>query len=199
MLAFAMAIAFTAGVANATTSGPAEHFVTHKVISKITLGFTKLKGASTRSVDDDPPPVCNEQVQLAVTAGYIDDVLAETVSHYAGQVYCPPADDFQTMRHLSDNAQLAIGSEIVQQANLGECSHEPGQSGQCVAADSADEYSCTAGTGCAGEYQAGNFYTELLPDGWIWTQIPDGCQLLGESEIICRDFTQPIINISPIY
>jgi len=201
MLAVAAAAGSTTAVADAAPKSPSRHSVTKRVTARIPLAIAvaKAKEAAPRTVNDDPPPECDEQVQLAVTAGYTDNVLTDTVSHYDGQVYCAPANDLQTMRHLSDNAQLAVGSNIVDQGPVGECSHEPGQTGQCLWVDSASEHDCLAGTACAGEYQAANYYTELLPDGWIWVQVPSNCQSLGDEEIICRDFTQPIIGVSPIY
>lgn len=153
-------------------------------------------GSATTAAVVPPANGCIGHVGLKVTAYYTNGLLTSVQSIFDGHVLCTTTGPGQTMAHLSSQANLRVGNSVRNTAPLGECSYP--STNPCVYAFSTDIDNCI-GIGCAGEYWAQNFYTMLLPPGWIWGTPPSYCDVIGEVELYCLIATDGNINVSPIH
>jgi len=73
----------------------------------------------------------------------------------------------------------------------GTCQHETASDPLCVGVDSPGSAFCLAASErCDGLYSAAANYGLLLPDGWIYTSVPDNCVQFGPPEINCNVGTE---------
>jgi hypothetical protein len=170
-----------------------------------TIRFAPAKaGKAAQRALDTPPASCdisgtndNPAVTLTVQSNYIFGELVSTSSTMNGWVICDQSAPDQTMAYMSDAIDVNVNLGKRATGSLGQCQHSSPTDPPCLGTGSYGTYLCVGETNCAGRYQAINYPTLMLPDGYIWTAWPANCEAMGGGrELYCYVGTG-VLTVSP--
>lgn len=150
-------------------------------------------GQQANALVDPPMSGCYlGNVGGTITGYWVNGQLSRTESTYFSSIDCTATAPGQSMEFLWDQASINLNSGGVDWGTLGTCTYPNMEWTPCLSVASTGNWTCNSGVLCAGRYWADHETFMTLPEGWIWTNIPDYCTSLTDRQISCLVESSPV-------
>jgi hypothetical protein len=152
-----------------------------------------MRTGKVRPLTDPPLGGCdyysNAVLHGEITATYVNHVLTTTETDYFAGIQCFTTAPGQSMGALVVQGSLWIGVKVVDKSQEKACANPPNI---CNLVSTVGDHICAGQANCAGNYWVGSIADMILPEGWVWTTVPSGCNKMTDSFLRCSAVTDTV-------
>jgi hypothetical protein len=132
---------------------------------------------------DPPLGGCNwHDISGTVVASYVNGRIVGTNSTWSAKAFCTTTAPGQAMAGIViDSTLWYLGRNVA-----------PGRPFACQDCNLGNSTGDYAMPGGSGSYWVSGIFAFFLPDGWIWTGLPDGCSLIDAHILECGSISDTV-------